>query len=81
MRVKKANYAAGPGNDKIRKISLEIKQVIKQLQNDALKKDKLLGKYLKIIHGFKREYQNLKGEKDRLTDFLKKQDDEKEKIK
>ena len=38
MRVKKANYAAGPGNDKIRKISLEIKQVIKQLQNDALKR-------------------------------------------
>ena len=63
MRVKRTTYATGPGNDEIQKIGLEIKQVIKQFQYDALKKDKLLDKYVKIIHGLKREYQNLKAEK------------------
>ena len=38
MQVKRTTYAAGPGNDEIRKIGLEIKQVIKQFQDDALKK-------------------------------------------
>ena len=42
IRVKRTTYAAGPGNDEIQKISLEIKQVIKLLQDDALKIDKLL---------------------------------------
>ena len=72
IRVKRTTYAAGPGNDEIRKISLEIKQEIKLLQDDALKKDKLLEEYVQIIHGLKREHQNLKAEKNRLTDFLKK---------
>ena len=38
MRVKRTTYAAGSGNYEIQKISLEIKQVIKQLQDDVLKK-------------------------------------------
>ena len=77
MRVKRTTYAARPGNDEIRKIDLEIKQ----FQDNALKKDKLLDEYVKTIHCLKREYQNLKAEKDKLTDFLKQQDKEKEKIK
>ena len=38
MRIRRKTYAAGPRNDEIQKISLEIKQVIKQLQDDVLKK-------------------------------------------
>ena len=64
MQVKRAtcNLCCRAGNDEIRKIGLEIKQVIKQFQDDALKKDKLLDEYIKIIHSLKREHQNLKAE-------------------
>ena len=68
MRIRRKTYAAGPRNDEIQKISLEIKQVIKQLQDEALKKDKLQHEHVKIIHGLKREYQNLKAEKNRLLE-------------
>ena len=40
MRVKRTTYAARSGNDEITKLSLEIKQIIKQLQEDLKKKKK-----------------------------------------
>ena len=39
MQVKRTTYAARPGNDEITKLSLEIKQITKELQGD-LKKNK-----------------------------------------
>ena len=38
MRVKRTTYATRPGNDEIAKLSLEIKQVLKKLQEDLKKK-------------------------------------------
>ena len=47
MQAKRTTYAAGPGNNEIWKIALEIKQVIKQFQDDVLKKcPKLLNEYV-----------------------------------
>ena len=40
MRVKRTTCAARSGNDEITKLSLEIKQIIKQLQEDLKKKKK-----------------------------------------
>ena len=38
MRVKTTKYATRAGDDEIAKLSLEIKQVIKQLQDDLKKR-------------------------------------------
>ena len=40
MQVKRTTYATRAGDDEIAKVSLEIKQIIKQLQNDLKKKKK-----------------------------------------
>ena len=40
MQVKRTTYATRAGNNEIAKVSLEIKQVIKQLQDDLKKKTK-----------------------------------------
>ena len=45
MRVKRTTYAARSGNDEITKLSLERKQIIKQLQEDLNKKKKTKTKY------------------------------------
>ena len=38
MRVKRTTYATRAGDDQIAKLSLEIKQVMKQLQDDLKKR-------------------------------------------
>ena len=40
MRVKRTTYTTRPGNNEKAKLSLEIKQVIKKLQEDFKKKTK-----------------------------------------
>ena len=40
MRVKRTTYATRSGNNEITNLSLEIKQIIKQLQEDLKKKTK-----------------------------------------
>ena len=67
MRVKRTTYATRAGDDEIAKVSLEIKQIIKQLQ-----KDKVLGEYAKIIQSLKREYQTVYTEKKQIERFFKK---------
>ena len=74
MRVKRTTYATSAGNDEIAKLSLEIKQVIKQLQDDLKKKDKVLDEYAKMIQNLKREYQTIYTKKSKLKDFLRKQE-------
>ena len=82
MRVKRATYATRPGNDEIVKLSLEIKVVLKKLQEDLKKKkDKVLDYYAKMIQSLKREYQIVHAEKNKLKDFLKKQEEEKQRTK
>ena len=74
MWVKRTTYATRAGDDEIAKLSLEIKQVIKQLQDDLKKKDKILDEYAKMIQSLKREYQAVYTEKSKLKDFLRKQE-------
>ena len=71
MRVKRTTYATRAGDDEIAKVSLEIKQIIKQLQ-----KDKVLGEYAKIIQSLKREYQTVYTKKIKLKDFSKKHEED-----
>ena len=74
MRVKRTTCTTSAGDDEIAKLSLEIKQVIKQLQDDLKKKDKILDEYAKMIQSLKREYQAVYTEKSKLKDFLRKQE-------
>ena len=71
-------------NDNVLKLSQEIKLIIQNLQKENRKKDKLADKYAKLIQGFKRERVPIsycRKKKKKLTDFLKKQEEEKQKIK
>ena len=82
MWVKRTTYAARSGNNEITKLGLEIKQIIKQLQEDLKKKDKILDDYTKAIKSFKREYQTVSTKKkNKLKDFLQKQEQEKQRAK
>ena len=76
MRVKRTTYATRAGVDEKAKLSLEVKQVIKQLQDDLKKKDIVLDKYAKMIQSLKREYQTVSTEKNKLKDFLRKQEED-----
>ena len=68
MRVKRTTYATRADDDEIAKLSLEIKQVIKQLQDDL----KALDEYAKMIQSLKREYQTVYNEKKQIERFFKK---------
>ena len=81
MQAKRTTYAARSGNNEITKLGLEIKQIIKQLQEDLKKKDKILDDYTKAIQSFNREYQTLSTKKNKLKDFLQKQEQEKQRAK
>ena len=59
MRAKRTTYATRSGDDETAKLSLEIKQVIKQLQTDLKKKGKVLDEYAKMIQSLKRKYQTV----------------------
>ena len=64
MRLKRTTYAARSGNDEITKLSLEIKQIIKQLQEDLkTKKDKILDDYAEVMQSLTREYQTVSAAK------------------
>ena len=75
MWAKRTTYATRAGDDETAKLSLEIKQVIKQLQADLKKKDKVLDEYAKMIQSLKRECQTVYTEKNKLKDFLRKQEE------
>ena len=75
MQVKRTTYTTRAGDNEIAKISLEIKQAIKQFQDDLKKKkDKVLDEYVKMIQNLKREYQTVYTEKNKLKDFLRKRE-------
>ena len=60
MRLKRTTYAARSGNYEVTKLSLEIKQIIKQLQEDLkTKKDKILDDYAEVMQSLTREYQTV----------------------
>ena len=81
MRVKRTTYAPMMRNDEMIKLSQETKQIIRNLQEENIKKSKLADEYAKIIQGIKKEYQSLNNEKRQLEDFLRKQEEQKQKIK
>ena len=81
MRVKRTTYSPMMRNDEMIKLSQEIKQIIRNLQEENMKKSKLSDEYAKIIQGIKKEYQSLNDEKRQLEDFLRKQEERKQKIK
>ena len=72
MRVKRTTYAARSGNNEITKLGLEIKQIIKQLQEDLKKKDKIIDDYTKVTQSFKREYQTVSAKKKQVERFFTK---------
>ena len=78
MRLKRTTYAARSGNDEITKLSLEIKQIIKQLQEDLkTKKDIILDDYSEVMQSLTREYQTVSAAKknkkqNKLKDFFTK---------
>ena len=49
MRAKRTTYALMMGNDDMIKLSQEIKQINRNLQEGNIKKNKLADKYAKII--------------------------------
>ena len=59
MQVKRTTYTIRAGDDEIAKLSLEIKQFIKQLTDDLKKKGKVLDEYAKMIQSLKRKYQTV----------------------
>ena len=70
------------GNDDMIKLSQEIKQINRNLQEGNIKKNKLADKYAKIIQWLKKECQLLNNnDKRQLEDFLRKQEEQKQKIK
>ena len=81
MRAKRTTYAARVADDEVAKLSRDIKQLIQHLQEGNRKKNKLVDKYAKLIQGPKREYQSVIAKKKQLTKFLKKQEEENQKIK
>ena len=81
MRVKRTTYSPMMRNDEMIKLSQEIKQIIRNLQEENIKKSKLSDEYAKIIQGIKKEYQSLNDEKRQLEDFLRKQEERKQEIK
>ena len=81
MRVKRTTYAPIMRNDEMIKLSQEIKQIIRNLQEKNIRKSKLADKYVKIIQGIKKEYQSLNNEKRQLEGFPRKQEKQKQKIK
>ena len=81
MRVKRTTYSPMMRNDEMIKLSQKVKQIIRNLQEENIKKSKLSNEYAKIIQGIKKEYQSLNDEKRQLEDFLRKQEEQKQKIK
>ena len=67
-------------NDEMIKLSEEIKQITRNLQEENIKKSKLSDEYAKLIQGVKKEYQSLNNEKRQLEDFLRKQEEQNQKI-
>ena len=88
MRVKRTTYGPRSGNDEITNLSLEIKQIIKQLQ-EGLKKNKMkikikikiLDDYAKAIQNLKGEYQTVSAEKKQVERFFTKKEQEKQRAK
>ena len=62
MQVKRTTYATRAGDDEIAKVSLEIKQIIKQLQNDLKKKKKKKKTrfYMNMLKLYKASKENIK---------------------
>ena len=54
MRVKRTTYGPMMRNDEMIKVSQEIKQIIRNLQEKNIKKSKLADEYSKIIQGIKK---------------------------
>ena len=72
MQVKRTTYTIRAGDDEIAKLSLEIKQFIKQLTDDLKKKGKVLDEYAKMIQSLKRKYQTVYTKKKQIERFFKK---------
>ena len=72
MQVKRTTYTIRAGDDEIAKLSLEIKQSIKQLTDDLKKKGKVLDEYAKMIQSLKRKYQTVYTKKKQIERFFKK---------
>ena len=81
MRVKRTTYAPMMRNDDMIKLTQETKQIICNLPEENIKKSRLADEYAKINQGIKKEYQSLNNEKKQLEDFLRKQEEQKQKIK
>ena len=79
MQVKRTTYASMVANDEVAKLSPDIKKVIQHLQEE-IKKGKTVNEYAKLIQSLKREYQAVSAEKNKLQDFFKKQEKEKQKV-
>ena len=73
MHVKRTTYALMLRNDEIIKLSQEIKQIIRNLQEENIKKSMLTDEWAKIFQGIKKEYQLLNNKKRQLEDFVRKQ--------
>ena len=81
MHVKRTTYALMLRNDEIIKLSQEIKQIIRNLQEENIKKSMLTDEWAKIFQGIKKEYQLLNNKKRQLEDFVRKQEGQNQKIK
>ena len=81
MRVKRTTYAARAEDDEVAKLSQDIKQVIQHLQEEIKKQDKTVNEYeyAKLIQSFKRKYQAISADKNKLKDFFIKPEEEKQK--
>ena len=59
LKVKKITYDAIRKNNKLTKLTADIKQAIQTIENEKNKENKAIKDYAKMIQSIKKEYQKL----------------------